>query len=147
MNINKVIIVGRTTRQPELKALPSGSQVCSFSLATSYKYKDKEGKEVEQTEFHNITAFGKVAEVLAQYVVKGQELYVEGRLKTDQWEKEGQKHYSTKIILENFQFGAKPKNYQEDRPEPLEESQVDNSVDKADGVDDEEEINPDDIPF
>jgi len=141
MNVNKVIIVGRTTRQPELKALPSGTQVCSFSLATSYKYKDKDGKEVEQTEFHNITAFGKVAEVIAQYVVKGQELFVEGRLKTDQWEKDGQNHYKTNIILEKFQFGAKPKNYQE-------ENQVEKKVDQSDGVDDnEEEINPEDIPF
>lgn len=143
MNINKVIIVGRMTRAPELKALPNGNQVCSFSIATGYKYKDKDGKEVEQTEFHNITAFGKVAEVIAQYVVKGQELFVEGRLKTDQWEKEGQKHYSTKIILEKFQFGSKPKNYQENTAE----SQVDNKVDKTEGVDEEEEINPEDIPF
>jgi single-strand DNA-binding protein len=144
MNVNKVIIVGRTTRQPELKALPNGSQVCSFSVATGYKYKDKEGKEVEQTEFHNITAFGKVAEVIAKWVVKGQEIYVEGRLKTDVYEKEGQKHYSTKIILEKFQFGSKPKDAvggENQINKPASES-------KSDEIEyPTEEINPDDIPF
>jgi len=144
MNVNKVIIVGRTTREMELKALPNGNQVCSFSLATGFKYKNKEGVEVEETEFHNVSAFGKVAETLAKYVVKGQELFIEGRLKTDSWEKDGAKHYSTKIILANFQFGSKPKNYQEDRQE---ESQVDEAVEKSEGVDDDEVINPDDIPF
>jgi len=144
--MNKVILVGRTTREPELKALPSGDQVCSFSLATGFKYKNKDGVMVEQTEFHNISAFGKTAETIGKYVGKGNQLIVEGRLKTDKWEKDGQTHYSTKIILERFEFGAKPQN-QEDRPEPLENSQVDKKVDNAEGVDDEEEINPDDIPF
>jgi len=112
MNLNKAILIGRTTKKPELRSMPSGSKVCSFSLATSYKYKDKSGQEVDQTEFHNIVVFGKVAEVIAQYVVKGQELCVEGRIKTDKYEKDGKAMYSTKIILEKFQFGSKPKEYE-----------------------------------
>lgn len=136
MNLNKVQLIGRVTRDPELKALPSGTSVCSFSLATNYVYKNKAGEKVEDTEFHNITVFGKRAEVVAQYVVKGQELYVEGRLKTDKWEKDGQTHYTTKIMMENFGFGQKPKGYEK----PAEVAKTEEPLT-------EEEIKPEDIPF
>ncbi len=110
MNVNKVIIVGRLTRDPEKKAIPSGQTVTNFSMATSRKWKGQDGQEQEKTEFHNIVAWGKVGEIIAQYVIKGQELYVEGRLETRNWDDQesGKKMYRTEIILENFQFGAKP---------------------------------------
>lgn len=109
MNVNKSILVGRVTRDPELKALPSGSKVVSFSLATNRTWKNSEGAKQEETDFHNLVAFGKVAEVIAQYVKKGQLIYVDGRMKTRSWEDtEGKKNYRTEVIIENFQFGPKP---------------------------------------
>ena len=104
MNLNKTIILGRTTRKPELKTTQSGIKVTSFSIATSEKY-----KEEEKTEFHNIVAFGKTAEIIEQYVEKGQLLLVEGKLSTSSWEKDGKKFYKTDIICEKFQFGPKAK--------------------------------------
>ena len=106
MNLNSVTIVGRITRKPELKTTQSGIKVTSFSIATSEKYKDKE----EKTEFHNIVAFGKTAEIIEQWVEKGQLLLVEGKLSTSSWEdKAGNKKYKTDIICEKFQFGPKAK--------------------------------------
>ena len=110
MNVNKVIIIGRLTRDPELRSTPSGRQVASLSVATSFRYKDQSGQQQERTEFHNVVAWGKQAEVIAQYFVKGQEIYVEGRLETRNWDDKdsGKKMYRTEIILEKFEFGAKP---------------------------------------
>ncbi len=102
MNYNRAIISGRTTKKPELKTTPNGIKVTTFSIATSEKY-----KEEEKTEFHNIVAFGKTAEIIAQYVEKGQLLLVEGKLSTSSWEKDGQKFYKTDVICEKFQFGPK----------------------------------------
>lgn len=102
MNLNKVIIAGRLTRDPELLKSSSGTSITKLSLATSRKYKDK-----EETEFHNIVSFGKQAETINEYCEKGQLLLVEGRLQTSNWEKDGNKHYRTEVILENFQFGQK----------------------------------------
>jgi len=103
LNLNKVIIAGRTTKKPELKTTPNGIKVATFSLATSEKY-----KEEEKTEFHNIVAFNKTAEIIDQYVEKGQLLLVEGKLSTSSWEdKQGNKRYKTDIICEKFQLGPK----------------------------------------
>ncbi len=108
MNVNTAHIAGRITKQPELKALPSGMKVCEFSIATNYTYKSADGAKKEEVEFHNCVAFGKTGEVIAQYVQKGQILYVEGRIKTSTWErKEGGKGSKTQIIINNFQFGEK----------------------------------------
>jgi len=82
MNLNKAMIIGRITQPLELKTLPNGTAVVNFSVATNYVYKDQNGNKVEQTEFHNIVSFGKQAETIAQYFVKGQEIYCEGRLQT-----------------------------------------------------------------
>ena len=82
MNLNKAMIVGRITQPLELKKMPNGNSVLNFSVATNYGYKNANGEKVEETEFHNIVSFGKQAEVVAQYFVKGQEIFVEGRLKT-----------------------------------------------------------------
>lgn len=139
MNINTVHIAGRVTKKPELRALPSGSKVCSFSIATNYVYKDQAGNKKEEVEFHNITSFGKTAETIAQYVVQGQVLYVEGRIKTDLWEKDGVKHNKTNIIANNFQFGAKPKGSENTVP-------TDTNEDTNTEVD-EDNIADEDIPF
>lgn len=117
MNLNQVHLIGRVTKDPELKSLQSGTQVVNFGLATNNTYKDKDGKKVEQTDFHNITAFGKLAETLAQYVIKGQELYIGGRIRYETWDKEGGgKGYKTNIIADRFQFGQKPKGAEGQAP-------------------------------
>jgi single-strand DNA-binding protein len=106
MYLNKVLLYGNLTRDPEVRALPSGQQVTTFGLATNRTYKDKNGAQQEQTEFHNIVAFGRLAEVMGQYLKKGRPVYVEGRLQTRSWEADGQKKYRTEIVVDNFQFGA-----------------------------------------
>ncbi len=110
MNVNKAIIIGRLTRDPELRTTPSGQQVASLGIATSFKYKDKSGQQQEKTEFHNVVAWGRQAEIIGQYFTKGQEIYVEGRLETSTWDDKetGKKMYKTEIVLEKFEFGAKP---------------------------------------
>ncbi len=149
MYLNKVFLYGNLTRDPELKALPSGSQVANFGLATNRTYKDKSGAKQEATEFHNIVAFGRTAEVIAQYCKKGRPIFCEGRITTRSWEskEDGKKQYRTEIIVENFQFGAdggKPgagsgsttKN--DEQPAPNEAEAIKYP---------DEEINPEDIPF
>jgi single-strand DNA-binding protein len=109
MYVNKVLLVGNLTRDPELKSLPNGNKVCSISLATNRTYKDANGQKQESVEFHNVVAFGRTAENVAQYMKKGNSLYVEGRLATRNWEdKETKKKmYRTEIIAETIQFGSK----------------------------------------
>src|SRR3989344_3892466 len=106
MYINKVTLYGNLTRDPESRALPSGQQVVSFGMATNRTYKDKDGQKQEQTEFHNVVAFGRLADVMGQYLKKGRPVYVEGRLQTRSWEADGQKKYRTEIVVDNFQFGS-----------------------------------------
>ncbi len=101
------MIYGNLTRDPEMKALPSGMQVCTFSLATNRVYNDRDGKRQESVDYHNITAFGKQAEVIAKYLTKGSSVYVEGRLHTSNWEKDGVKQYRTEIVMDKFEFGPK----------------------------------------
>lgn len=107
MNLNIVIVAGRLTRDPELKALPSGSNVCNMSLATNRTYQDANGERQEAAEFHEIVVFGKQAEATAKYLSKGNFALVEGRLQTRSWEKDGQKHYRTEIVADRVQFGPK----------------------------------------
>lgn len=107
MYLNKVFLYGNLTRDPEVRALPSGQQVASFALATNRTYTDKSGTKQESTEFHNIVAFGRQAEVIAQYLKKGRPVFVEGRIQTRSWDDKssGEKKYRTEIVIENFQFG------------------------------------------
>ena len=97
MNLNKVIIAGRLVRDPEGKVLPSGIAVTSFAVATGRKFKDRDGKMQEQTEFHSVVVFGKQADACAQFLKKGQIVAVAGRLQTRNWEKDGVKQYRTDI--------------------------------------------------
>jgi single-strand DNA-binding protein len=145
MYLNKAMIFGNLTRDPELKALPSGMNVCSFSLATNRVYNDRDGNRQENTDYHNITVFGKQAENCAKYLNKGNSAYVEGRLQTRSWEKDGVKHYRTEIIADRVQFGPKSSGGGGDAGAAKAEK-VD---EKAPATPDypEEEINPEDIPF
>ncbi len=129
MYLNKVMIIGNLTRDPELKALPSGTNVANFSLATNRVWKDKDGNKQEEVEFHNIVVFGKQAETSAQYLKKGQSALVEGRLQTRSWEADGVKKYKTEIIADRVQFGYAKEATQATAPTA------------------NEEINPEDIPF
>ena len=149
MYLNKVFLYGNLTRDPELKALPSGGQVVSFGLATNRSYKDKSGARQEATEFHNVVAFGRTAEVIAQYMKKGRPMFVEGRITTRSWEgkEDGKKQYRTEIVVENFQFGADGKGGAGGgRGNAGEEPQA--APKEADEIKyPDEEINPEDIPF
>jgi len=109
MNYNKIILVGRVTKQPEIKALPNGTKIVSFGLATNHIYFKGENKEkVETVQFHNIKGFGRTADTIGQYVKKGQEILVEGRVEYRSWDKkDGGKGYITEIMVESFQFGQK----------------------------------------
>ncbi len=105
MYLNKAFLYGNLTRDPELRALPSGQQVASFSIATNRTFKNKDGQQQDQTEYHNIVAFGRQAEVIGQYLKKGRPVFIEGRIQTRSWESEGKKNYRTEIVVDNFQFG------------------------------------------
>lgn len=108
MYLNKVFILGNLVRDPERRALPSGAAVVNFSLATTRVYKDKNGVKQEDTQFHNVVAFGPQAETIAQYMKKGSSIMVEGRLQTRSWDAtDGTKKYRTEIIVDTFQFGPK----------------------------------------
>ena len=146
MYINKAIVYGNLTRDPEVRALPNGNQVCSFGIATNRTYNDKEGKKQEQTEFHNIVAFGRLAEIMGQWLKKGRPVYIEGRLQTRSWEKDGQKQYRTEILAENFQFGASGGDSGGTGASGAKASQPDGEAPKAPEYP-TEDINPDDIPF
>ena len=150
MYLNKALLYGNLTRDPELKALPSGQQLCSFGLATNRTYKDKNGQKQEATEFHNIVAFGRPAEIIAQYMKKGRPLYVEGRIQTRSWDSEGQKKYRTEIVVENFQFGDGGRPGQGPSTGSGQAAAHDEQPAAAESTDikyPDEEINPEDIPF
>lgn len=109
MNLNKVIIVGRVTANPELRRTPGGTSVTSFGVATNRVSKDKNGARQEETEFHNVVAWGRQAEIASQFLVKGATVLIEGRLRTRSWQdKQGASHKATEIICETLQLGPKP---------------------------------------
>ena len=149
MYLNKVFIFGNLTRDPELRALPSGMNVANFSVATNRVFKDRDGKKQEQTDFHNIVVFGRQADTINQYLKKGSSVFVEGRLQTRSWEKDGKKQYRTEIIADRVQFGPRagggggsPRQSQGD------ETAQDEGPAAGPGIEyPKEEINPDDIPF
>jgi len=110
MNLNKVFLVGRLTKDPEKKELPSGTTICYFTLATDRFWTDKEGRKRQETEFHNIVLYGKLAEIAQNYLKKGALVLIEGRLRTRNWNGEGeQKFQKTEIVVERLQLGPKIK--------------------------------------
>ena len=105
MSVNKVILVGFVGKEPETRAFADGTGVTNFSLATSEKYKDKSGEWKEQTEWHNISCFGKLAEIASQYVHKGTQVYVEGKIKTNKYtDKSGVEKYAVNIVVSSLQL-------------------------------------------
>jgi single-strand DNA-binding protein len=104
--VNKVILVGNLGRDPELRSTTSGQQVAKFTLATNRKWRDRDGNRQEHTEWHNIVCWGRQAEIAGQYLRKGKQIYVEGRLQTQSWDDKqtGEKKYRTEVICDNFQM-------------------------------------------
>lgn len=143
MNLNKVFLVGRLTRDPQVRSLPSGQQVASFGMATDRFFVDKQGSKQQQTEFHNITVFGKLADISSQYLNKGSLVLIEGRLQTRSWkDAAGIQKSRTEIIAERLQLGPKSSNKTASAPsQPAPHSQEDIPIIE------EEEINVKDIPF
>lgn len=147
MYLNKAMVFGNLTRDPEARALPSGGQVCSFGLATNRVFKKADGSKQEEVEFHNIVTFGRLADICAQYLKKGSSAYVEGRLKTRTWEGEKGKQYKTEIIADTVQFGPRSAGARTGGDEQPASSKAEGKT-KEDVIDyPQEDINPDDIPF
>ncbi len=153
MYLNKAMVYGNLTRDPEMRSLPSGQSVTNFSLATNRVWKDQQGQRQESTDYHNIVVFGRQAENVNQYLKKGNSAFVEGRMQTRSWEQDGQKRYRTEIVADTVQFGPKgggggfDQSAQGDEaaePAPAKSG----GGAKKDAIEyPEDEINPDDIPF
>lgn len=125
MSVNKVIAIGRLGQKPDLKYLPSGSAVAEFSIACTEKFKDKGGQKQEKTEWIRCKVFGKQAESVAQYLDKGRECYVEGRLETRSWDKDGVKQYRTEVVASQVVFLGGGKSRGDSGGEVLEGEVVD----------------------
>ena len=147
MYLNKAILIGNLTRDPELKSLPSGIKVCSFSIATNRVWKDKSGVRQEAADYHNVVVFGRQAETVAQYMKKGSSILVEGRIQTRSWEDKtsGEKKYRTEIVADRTQFGPKSGASGASGAPKAPASTESENVDTIEYP--EEDINPEDIPF
>ncbi len=153
MYINKAFLYGNLTKDPEIKALPSGVKVASFGLATSRNWKDKNGVKQESTVFHNVVMFGVQADLAAQYLKKGKPIFVDGRIENRSWDaQDGTKKYRSEVVVENFQFGPQPpaggsapySAPASSTPKPASGA----SAGKPDTIEyPEEDINLEDIPF
>lgn len=149
MNLNLVQICGRLACKPELKTTPGGLVIANFSVASNRSWKDKQGQKQTETEWHNIVAFGKTAEVINQYFDKGDEIYIQGRLKTSTWDaKDGSKRYKTEIMTERFDWGQKARG-SENRGQKGDYSQGDSPETGNQSVSAEEqgEVRVEDLPF
>lgn len=164
MNLNKVQLIGRLTRDPELRTTPSGQTVATVGLATNRTWKDKMGQKQEKSEFHNLVVWGRTAEIVGQYLTKGQEAYFEGRLETRSYTgKDGVERRTTEVIVENMQMGARAQgsgNYsrpaaaaavgavaggaaaQASKPEPVAEEIPTINLDEE-----QDEVKIEDVPF
>ncbi len=139
MNLNKIFILGNVTRDPITKALPSGSSVASFSIATNRFFTDKQGQKQQQAEFHNVVAFGKLADTISSYLKKGSLVLIEGRIQTRSWQDTaGVKRYRTEVIAERIQLGPRGEKTQTDKTDSPKEDIP---------IIDEEEIDVKDIPL
>ena len=161
MNLNKVQLIGRLTRDPEIRTTPSGQTVTTVAIATNRTWNDKSGQKQEKSEFHNIVIWGRLAEIAGQYLTKGQEAYFEGRLETRAYTgKDGVERRTTEVVAENMQMGSRPQgsangNYnrpaqaaaasapitQANKPAPVEEIPTINLDEEQD------EVRLEDVPF
>lgn len=148
MDINKVTVAGRLGQDPEVKVLPSGIMVANLNIASNRRWKDKNsGEQKEATEWHRVIFFGNTAEVIGKYFRKGKEIYVEGRLQTRSWEKDGEKRYATEIVGSSFQFVGSDGSQSPTQSSSSQEAQPAPKDDVPTVEYPEEEINPEDIPF
>lgn len=150
MNLNKAIIIGNLTQNPEVRKTPTGKSVASFTIATNNVWVNQNGEKQEQAEFHSIVAWGKLADIVGQYLAKGRLCMVEGKIQTRNWlDQNGTKHWKTEIIAENIQLGPKlnnnlvNNNYQKSETSNNEIYYKEPTSDNNN----EEEIKIEDIPF
>lgn len=148
MYLNKALVYGNLTRDPELKSLPSGTQVTTFSIATNRVWKDKDGTKQESPEYHNIVVFGRQAETVAQYLKRGSSALVEGRMQTRSWESDGVKKYRTEIVADRVQFGPRSAGSGGGVPSQSTGGVAKNEAAPPQDIEyPEEDIKPEDIPF
>ncbi len=154
MNLNKVQLIGRLTRDPEVRTTQGGQTVTTIGLATNRTWTGKDGQKQEQTEFHTIVIWGRMAEIAGQYLVKGQEAYFEGRLQTRKYQaKDGTERTVTEIVAENMQLGSKPSG----APRAAQDRQTQNTATQQRAaeeediptinLDDADDVNIEDVPF
>ncbi len=154
MYLNKALIIGNLTRDPELRSLPSGIQVTTFSVATNRVWKDKAGARQETADYHNVVVFGRQAETANQYLKKGASVLVEGRMQTRSWDgQDGKKQYRTEVVADRVQFGPRaggagsyPQPSPSNQPTSSAPVQDDGGMGESIAYPDDE-INPEDIPF
>jgi single-strand DNA-binding protein len=148
MNLNKIFLIGNLTRDPELRTLPSGRPVVSFGLATNRIWNNEQGQKQQDTQFHNIVIFGKLAEIAKQYLNKGSLTFIEGRVQTRNWEaQDGTKRTKTEVIAERLQLGPRRQPGSSETSKPEQEQTTENK-EKLDVIEyPEEDVNPEDIPF
>jgi single-strand DNA-binding protein len=154
MTLNKVQIIGNMTRDPEIRTTPAGASVASFSVATNMIWNDQSGQRQERSEFHNIVAWRKLAEIVGQYLKKGSKVYIEGRLQTRDWVgQDGVKRYRTEIVAENLIMLDRPAGYQtggssyNQPPMPTDETIIVNEPSFVESNPAEDEIRVENIPF
>lgn len=153
MYLNKAFIIGNLTRDPEIRAIPSGTKVATFGVATNRVWKDQSGVKKEAADFHNVVVFGRQAEIVAQYLKRGSNVLVEGRMQTRSWDDKtsGQKKYRTEIVADRVQFGSRGAGATSSGSQsgtPSSSSANEAPKDEGGAIEyPEEEINPNDIPF
>jgi single-strand DNA-binding protein len=133
--INKAIIIGRLGKEPETRYMQDGGAITSFSVATDEKYKNKQGEQVQKTEWHRIVTFGKLAEICGQYLVKGKLVYIEGKIQTRQWEnKDGVKQYTTEIVADTMKMLDGQKQDGQQGAKKQEPAQGNGAIDESDDI-------------
>lgn len=155
MNLNKIFILGRLTNDPDNRVLPSGQPVTNFSMATNRVWTNKEGEKQEDTQFHNVVVFGRLADIAARYLAKGRLVLIEGRIQNRSWEDtSGNRRYRTEIIAENLQLGPRAAG-DTSTVEPSEERKTSSPAsekgkskkDEIPVIEQDEEVDASDIPF
>ncbi len=151
MNLNKALLIGNLTRDPEMRSLASGQQLATFAIATNRMWTDKQGQRQQQAEYHNIVAFGRIAEIVQQYLVKGKLVFIEGRIQTRSWDaQDGTKKYRTEIVAETLQLGPRLGGEREAPPQKREPAAPQKQVEELETVrypDESEDVDPNEIPF
>jgi len=160
MNVNKVLLVGRLTRDPEIRNTASGQTVASLSMATNRFWKDKNGQKQEKTEFHNVVLWGRLAEIAGQYLTKGQEAYIEGRMETRKYTgKDGIERRTTEVVAENMQLGSRaggsaPRTGSYQYPSapanpmaPRQEKPIEEEIPTINLDEEQDEVKIEDVPF